>query len=95
MGEAAHESEVSHIIVVPWIPPPAPRPSLVAGLEEQLVRWLPPEKQVSGLHERTSASSPQEPQVAPVSLQGSWDLNCVSVSSRGCGSGSGYWLPWV
>ena len=28
MGEAVHESEVSHIIAVPQIPPPAHRPSL-------------------------------------------------------------------
>lgn len=54
MGEAVHESEVSHVIVVPQILPPARWPSLsgcfrTAGLSE---------KQVPGQHKRTSA--PQE-----------------------------------
>lgn len=42
MGEAVHESEVSHVIVVPQILPPARWPSLsgcfrTAGLSEKQV----------------------------------------------------------
>ena len=95
MGEAVHESEVSHIIAVPRVPPPAPWPSL-GGCVRRAAGWFGSYLQRNRSLDCTKGPRPpQEPQAAPVSLQGGWDLDCVSVGSRGGGSGSGYWLPWV
>lgn len=94
MGEAVHESEVSHIIAVPQIPPPAPWPSLSSCLRGA-AGWAATSGEAGLWAARKGLSAPQEPHAAPVSLQGGWDLDCISLGSGGGESSLGYWLSWV
>lgn len=98
MAEAAHESEVSHVIAGPQTPPPTHWPSLAAALQ-QLVWWLPLEKQVPEQHRRASALRGwAQPVVSP---QGGW----VGHDSVGPGVEGeewvreqvilGLWLGWL
>lgn len=93
MGEAVRESEVSHIIAVPQTLPPGPWPSLSGCLRR--AAGLAATSREAGLWAARKGLGPPGATRSPISLQGGWDLDCVSVGSGGGRRGSGYWLSRV